>query len=129
MTMFICPALDVKCSFWENLVHKIIIACLKWNLEPRLTRVCRIRWWCSSFLSLTLLGKLGTKNQNRLCKIKVGTQANSYMLNSILAFIWPALNVKYPFFWVYLVQKTKIVCLRWNLVSRIIRICWIRWWC
>ena len=34
----------------------------------------------------------------------------------------------YPF-WVNLAKKIKIVCLRWNSASRLIRKCWIRWWC
>ena len=28
-----------------------------------------------------------------------------------------------------LIQNIKIVCLSWNLVLRLIRICWIWWWC
>ena len=34
---------------------------------------------------------------------------------------------KYPF-WVNLVQKFKIVSLSWKLVTRLFRICKIRWW-
>ena len=34
----------------------------------------------------------------------------------------------YPF-WANMVQRTKIACLRWNLVYRLIWICLIRWCC
>ena len=50
------------------------------------------------------------------------------MLNSIVTLIWPSLDLKYPF-WKNLTQKNKIVCLRLNLVPRLVRICWIPWWC
>ena len=32
-------------------------------------------------------------------------------------------------FWEKLVKKFRNVCLRWNFASRLILICWIRWWC
>ena len=32
-------------------------------------------------------------------------------------------------FWINLVQKIKIVCLRWYLVTSLIWFCWIPWWC
>ena len=28
-----------------------------------------------------------------------------------------------------LVQEIKVVCCRWNLVLRLMQICWIQWWC
>ena len=39
--------LDWKHPFWVNLVHKIKIVCLSWNLVPRLIQICRTQWWCS----------------------------------------------------------------------------------
>ena len=41
---------DMKYPFWANFVPKFKIVCLKWNLVPRLIRICRIHWWCSLFL-------------------------------------------------------------------------------
>ena len=38
--------------FGANLFHKIKIVCLGWILETRLIRICRIRWWFSSFFSI-----------------------------------------------------------------------------
>ena len=39
-----------KNKFWANLVQKLRVVCLKWTYVPRLILICRIRWWCPSFL-------------------------------------------------------------------------------
>ena len=39
--------------FWANLAQKFKILCLWSNLEPRIIRLCKIRWWCSPFLFQT----------------------------------------------------------------------------
>ena len=41
--------LDCKCAFWENLVQKIEVVSLSWNVEHRICWICRIQWWCSFF--------------------------------------------------------------------------------
>ena len=41
--------LDRKHHFLENLVQKIKIASLSWNLVLKLIRICRIQWCCSFF--------------------------------------------------------------------------------
>ena len=41
-----------KYPFWANLVQKMKMISLSWNLVPRLIRICRIQWWCSLFLFL-----------------------------------------------------------------------------
>ena len=41
---------DRKHPFWANLVQKVKIVSLSWNLVPRLIRICRIQWCCSVFL-------------------------------------------------------------------------------
>ena len=55
---------DWKCPFWANLVQKVKLICLSWNLVPTLIRTCRIQWWCSFFLFLignTLFGQIWSK--------------------------------------------------------------------
>ena len=62
--------------FCANLVRKIKIVSLSWNLVARLIRIRRIQWWCSLFpLSTrnTFLGLFGTKIQNCQFKLKFGT--------------------------------------------------------
>ena len=49
------------------------------------------------------------------------------MLNWMVMFTFSILNRKHSL-WEYLVQKFKFVCLRWNLLYRLTRIYWIRWW-
>ena len=54
-----------KYSFWANLVQKIKIVSLCWNLAPSLIWICRIQWWCSLLLFLTgntLFGQIWSKN-------------------------------------------------------------------
>ena len=50
------------------------------------------------------------------------------MLSSMVMFIFLFWTEKYPFR-PDLVPEIKIVYWRWNLASRLIRICWIWWWC
>ena len=52
MLMFIFLVFDWKYRFWANLVQKIKIVILSWNLVATLIRACRIQWWCSFFLFL-----------------------------------------------------------------------------
>ena len=44
---------DRKYLFLTNLVQKIKIVNLSWNLVPRLIRLCRTQWWYLLFLFLT----------------------------------------------------------------------------
>ena len=53
MVIFTFSVFDRKYPFWANLVQKVKIISLSWNLVPRLIRICRIQWWCSLFLFLT----------------------------------------------------------------------------
>ena len=40
-----------KFNFWENLVHKVKIVSLRWNLTLiRIIRICRNQWRCLLFL-------------------------------------------------------------------------------
>ena len=74
------------------------------------------------------LGKFGPKSQNYQLKLKFGTYTNSNMQNSIVVFTFSVSEWKYSF-WANLVQKVKIISWSWNLVARLIRICWIQWCC
>ena len=71
------------------------------------------------------LGKFGPKIQNCQIKLKPGTKINSNMQNWMVLFTLYVLNV----FGQILIQKNKIVSLSWNLVTRLIWICRIQWWC
>ena len=46
---------------------------------------------------ISFLGKFGSKNENCRFKIKVVIYTNLNILNLIVFFICPALNMKYPF--------------------------------
>ena len=50
------------------------------------------------------------------------------MQNSMMLFTFFVFDRKYPF-WANLVQNVKIISLSWKLVSRLIRIWIIQWWC
>ena len=40
---------DWKYLCWANLVQKIKILSLSWNLIRIIIRICRIQWWCTVF--------------------------------------------------------------------------------
>ena len=105
-----------------NLVQKLKIISLSWNFVPRLIQICRIPWWCSPFWA-----NLVKKNQNvSLSWICKKTNLNKW--NSIRMFTFSVFDHKY-LSWTNLVQKFKIVCSKWNLIQRVIRMCKIQWWC
>ena len=94
------PFSDWKNLFWANLVQKIKIVGLGWNLVSRLIRICRIQWWCSLFCfraETPFLGKFGQKNQNCRFKLKFGTKTNPNMQNSMVALAFSVLDRKHPF--------------------------------
>ena len=60
--------LDQKNPIWANLIKKIKIVSLSWNLVPRLIWISRIQWWCSIFLFLTInifLGQIWSKTRRK----------------------------------------------------------------
>ena len=79
-------------------------------------------------LEISFLGKFGPKNQNYQFKLEFGTYSNSNMQSSMVMPTFFVFDWKY-LFWANLVQKVKLISLSWNLVSRLIRICWSQWWC
>ena len=97
MAIFIYPALGMKYAFWENLVRKAIIVCLRWNRLLWLIQMCWLGWWSSNFIFRTenaLFGQIWFK-KSKLFQMKVVTHTNSNMLNLIVVIIWPALDLKY----------------------------------
>ena len=79
--MFISSIFDQKYAFWVNLVQKLEIVCLSWNLVPTLIQICKIQWWCSLFFfwpETSFLGKFGPKNQNFQLRLKFGTYNTSH---------------------------------------------------
>ena len=131
MVMFTFFVFNRKYPFWANFVQKIKIVSLRWNLIPRLIRICRIQWWCSRFMfsaGNTFLGNFGPKNQNCQFKVKLDTYTNWNMQNSMVMFTFFVFDRKY-YFWANLFKKIKIVSIRWNLIPCLIRICGIQWSC
>ena len=92
-----------------------------------LVLVYSFRWWCLLFFidENPFLGKFVLQILN--CW-KWYFQPNSNMLNLMVIFTFSVMKWDYPF-WAKFVQKFKIVCLSWNLVTELIRMCWIQCWC
>ena len=101
-------------QFWANLVQKIKIVSLSWNLKLSLSWICRIQLWCELFLFWTrniLFGKIWSQN-SKLFKVKFGTQTNLNMQNSLVRFTFFVFIWKYTF-WLTLVPK------KWNWQFRL----------
>ena len=112
--------LDWKYQFDANLVQKIKIVCLSWNLVPRLIWICRIQWWVLFTLSFFWLGipfwgKFYPWSWSLVPR-------NFKYAEFISCWLFSNFDQIYSFY-VNLVQKIKIVCLSWNLVCRLIWIC------
>ena len=61
MVVFTLSIFDQKYPFWANLVQKVKIISLSWNLVPTIIQTCRIQWWYSLFPFLirnTLFGQI-----------------------------------------------------------------------
>ena len=74
MVNFIFFVFEWKYLFWANLVQKIKILTLSWNLVPTIIRTCRIQWWCSFFSFLirdTLLGQIWSKKSKLSVEAKI----------------------------------------------------------
>ena len=112
MMLFTLFLFEWKHPFWANLVQKIKIISLSWNLVPTLIRTCRIEWWCSLFLFLIENKYFG----------------QIWLQNSMVIFPFSFFGWKFSF-WANLVQNVRIISWSWNLVSMLIRICRVQWWC
>ena len=61
VVMFTFSDFDRQYHFWVNLLQKIKIVSLFWNLMPEIIWICRIQWRCYIFLvfiGVTLFGKI-----------------------------------------------------------------------
>ena len=147
-----CSVFNWQYQFsWVNLVQNFKFISLNWNFVPRLIKICRISWWCSLFLfstgiyaelcrkyvvfTFSVLGQknpfwvnLVKKNKNCQFKLKFGTKTNLNKQNSMMMFTFSVFDQQY-LSWANSVQKFKIVCSKWDLIKRLIRICRIQWWC
>ena len=114
MMMLTSSVFNWKYSFWANLVQTFKIVSLNLNLVPRLIQVCRIQWWCLFFLlqsGNSLCRQICSKKSNCQIKLKFGMQTNSSMENSMVMFLFFFCDQKQTF-WVNLVSKFKIDCLK-----------------
>ena len=130
--LFTLFVFDRKYQFCASLAQKIKIASLRWNLIPRLIRMCRIKWLLFTFFPFDrkyfFLRKFSVKCQTYQFKLKFSAWTNSNMQSSMAIFTFFVFNQKYPFR-ASLVQCVKIICLSWNLVTILIRICRIQCCC
>ena len=60
-------------------------------------------------LEIPFLGKFGPKNQNCQFELKIGTQANLNMKNSMIMFIFPVFDWKYPFLEICSVSENSLL--------------------
>ena len=114
MVIFILFVLDWKYHFWTNMVQKIKIVSLSWNLGPLLIRICTIQWLCSLFCfrpQTPFLGKFGPKSKSCQFKLKFGTWTNSNMQNSMVVFTFSVSDKKHPF-WSTKVNEVGLLSLR-----------------
>ena len=95
--------------------------------KKRQWTLAKVRFFFLFRPEIPLLSKFGPKNQNFQFKLKFGTLTNSNMQNLMVMFTFSIFDQKCPFFWIFgpKIQNS----LKWNLVSWIIRICRVVWWC
>ena len=113
MVMFFFLVFDRKYPFSANLVQKVKIISLSWNLVGRLIRICRIQRYCSLFWFFsgnTLFGHIWSK----ISKLSIEAKKFSVVVPIVPVFEW-----KYPF-WANLDQKVKIVSLMLNWLASIV---------
>ena len=113
--------------FWGNLVRKITIVFFRWNLKPSLIQICWIFMvmftYCFGFKMPPFLEQIWSKKAKLsvykytwclgLFKMKVGTETNSYILNSMIVCL--ALNRK-CFFFIKFGQKKSKLCIFYHVV-------------
>ena len=83
-----------KYPFWINLLKKIKIVSLSWNLVPILIWIRRIQRWYSFFPFCTENTFFGA---NLVQKIRIVGLTNSNIHNSMLMLTFSVFNQKYPF--------------------------------
>ena len=77
---------------------------------------------------ISILREFGAKNQNYQFRLEFSTRTNSNMQDSMVMFTFSIFHWKCPF-WDNLVEKLKIVSLKWILIASLIQICRIQWHC
>ena len=122
---------DEKHTFWENLVQKIKIVSLCWNLVHRIIRISKIPWWCSLFSFSTgnnLFGQVWSK------KLKLLVYTESWYLDQ---FEYAKFRDGVHFFYFQLEipflgkfgPKTQNCQFRLKFGTRLIQVCRIQWRC
>ena len=123
MMLFTFFVFECQYPFWVNLVQKIKIISLSWNLVSRLIQICRIQWWYLLFLLLmgntlfwaNLVQKIKIISWSwnlvprliQICWIQLCCSLFSFLTrNALLGQIWSKLSIftdcfasnqKYPF--------------------------------
>ena len=105
MMMFTFSFFDHKYLSWTKIKN-----CAKLNLIQRLIRICKIQQQCLFYLFQTenrypFLGKFGPKNCNCQFKLKIGTQTNFNIKNSIMMFTFFCFRPEVQFFWKFIPKK------------------------
>ena len=124
--------LDREHTFRANLVQKIKIVSLSWNLVPRLIWTCTVQWWCWFFsvfdpkyvfwANLTQKSKICSLNWSLVPRL-IRIWRIQWWCSFFVAFD------RKDSFWVQICSKNiKFFCWSWNLEPRLIQICRIRWW-
>ena len=91
--------LDQKNPSWANFVQKSKTVCSKRSLIQKVIRIQIIQWYCPFYLfELTFLHKFVPRNQNGQFELKIGSKTNSNVKNSMVMFIFPVFDRKYPLF-------------------------------
>ena len=104
----------------------------KWNLIPRLIRICRIQWRILVFILSDLRRKYPFW-VNLDLKIRIVSFSRSLVLRLIV--IWTIqwlcsfflFSIRGILYWEIYLKKIKIVCWSWNLEPRLTWICRTRW--
>ena len=93
--------------------------------------LCRCQWWFYLIFcfrpEISFWGKFIPKKYNYQLKLKFGSKTNLNMKNSMAMFTLSVFDRKYPYC-VNVVPKFKTILISWNLVQRLVPICWIQWW-
>ena len=103
--------LDHKCPFWANFVQNVKIASLRLNLVTSLIRTSEFNDAVHIFRfqqKMPFLGKFAPNVQYCQFKVKLGTQTNSNMQNSMMLFTFFVCDRK---------------CCFWTNLPKLIRIC------
>ena len=103
MVMFTFFIFNQKYPFLDNLVKKIKIVSLRWNLIHALIPISRIQWWCLLFFDF-----------DQKCPFWTDLLQNVEVVSlKWKLFTFSVFDGKYSF-WANLVEKAKIISLSWN---------------